>query len=186
MTAEVQEALKAQGTSIDEQLAILSKEGGADVPDGSSFGPSEIASDDILRNSVRAIAASFVALNYRLSAELVIHALKRTGGTYTPNYGSRAKNSPVVAAIRRGVKTSGSSAFKKTSGGSYAADLYYSMHLFSYSKKSPSGTAVRISDRYDYEPEKYTGPGIQAKAVSIMELAERRGITKPFQVVINV
>lgn len=113
----------------------------------------------------------------------IIHSLKRTGGTYTPNFGSRAKSSPVVKAIKTGRSTSGSRAFTKASGGSYAADLYYAIHLFSFSKQSPTGTTVKIGDTYDFAKEKYAG--LQGRVVATMELAQRKGIIKQFRVSIT-
>lgn len=183
LIAQIEQDLAGQGTSIDEQLDTLYLAMGENEvaePPSVMRGPS---ADDILRNAVRAIAASFVALGYNLSAELVIHALKRTGGTYTPNYGSRAKSSPVVKAIKTGRNTSGSRAFLKTSGGSYAADLYYSIHKFSFSKQSPTGTTVLIGDTYDFEPQKYEG--LQGRVAATIELAQSRGIIKAFRVRIS-
>lgn len=183
LTAQVDQDLADQDTSIDEQLEILYLAMGEDEsiePPSVMRGPSE---DDILRNAVRAVAASFVALGHNLSGELVIHSLKRTGGTYTPNFGSRAKSSPVVKAIKTGRSTSGSRAFTKASGGSYAADLYYAIHLFPFSKQSPTGTTVKIGDTYDFAKEKYAG--LQGRVVATMELAQRKGIIKQFRVSIT-
>ena len=103
------------------------------------------------------IAASFTALNFKLAAELLIRSTKKNGGIYFPKFGTRASNSPVISKIKKGATLAGSSAFKKTSGGSYPADLYYAIHKFNFSKTGVKNPKFTVTDVYDFATEKYQG-----------------------------
>lgn len=184
LIAEVDSDLAAQGTSVREQLALLEEETGETFIAGVQARGGKVSEEDLLRAAVASIAASFTALNFKLAAELLIRSTKKDGGIYFPKFGTRASSSPVISKIKKGAPLAGSSAFKKTSGGSYPADLYYAIHKFNFSKTGVNNPKVTVTDVYDFATEKYQG--IQGKAVATMALAQKKGVVKKYTLRITV
>ncbi|MGP9845200.1 hypothetical protein [Brachybacterium sp. 107] len=184
LIAEVDSDLAAQGTSVREQLALLEEETGETFIAGVQARGGKVSEEDLLRAAVASIAASFTALNFKLAAELLIRSTKKDGGIYFPKFGTRASSSPVISKIKKGAPLAGSSAFKKTSGGSYSADLYYAIHKFNFSKTGVNNPKVTVTDVYDFATEKYQG--IQGKAVATMALAQKKGVVKKYTLRITV
>ena len=184
LIAEIDSDLAAQGTSVSEQLALLEEETGETFITGVQTQARKVSEEDLLRAAVASIAASFTALNYKLAAELLIRSTKKSGALYIPKFGTRASNSPVISKIKKGAPLAGSSAFKKTSGGSYPADLYYAIHKFNFSKTGVKNPKVVVADVYDFATEKYQG--IQGKAVATMALAQKKGVVKKYTLKITV
>lgn len=112
---EIDQTLASKGTSVDAELQKIGVFERDQI--NRSVTRSGVSQNDILGAAVNSVAAAFVAGGFRLSAELLIRAKKRDASAYRPNYGTRAKSSPVVARLRNTRAVSGSSVFLLNSGG---------------------------------------------------------------------
>ncbi len=192
LIAKIREQLAANGDTVEEVLRSFGYEdAAAEFAEGTSgssgaTGPRRAAASNqtkkALRASVTAIGASFLAMGYKLSAELALHGLDltRTGTTYVPKNGSIAGKSATVAALRKKTAKSGSATFNKT-GGTIGYDLYYSIHKFNWSK---SGGKTIIRDVHDFQKGDYAG--IQQKVINVMVAAQRQRAIYPFNIKITV
>ncbi|MFV8401609.1 hypothetical protein [Dermabacter hominis] len=180
---EIDQDLTEKGTSVEAELQKIRPP--APEQTSRSVQPYKVTQEDILGSAVNSVIAAFTAGGYMLSAELLLRAKKKDSSAYRPRHGSRAKSSPVVARLRNSKAVSGSSIFALNSGGKYGVDLYYSIKRFDYKKKSPTDYNFTIHDVYDFDPKtKYKG--VTNKVVAVMALAQKRGVIRPYPVVISV
>lgn len=135
--------------------------------------------------AVAAVATFFSSSGYWLSFELLVHAEENDvlDSTYTPYYGDRILNSPVIKQIRTSKQdVSGSASFENT-GTTLEKDLYYAIHAFNYSFVN-STRVLTLTDVYDFAYGDYDG--IAGAAIDTMWMAQLLGVLVPYNVVITV
>lgn len=138
--------------------------------------------------AIAAVNAFFVANNYELSSELLLHAKsnKTVNSSYSPTNGYKCYSSPVTVGIWKGAQMSGSATYPRNAfQGSVINDLFFAIHQFTYSKTiSLQSTYLNISDRYDFTNSDYKG--ITDIAVSAMVAAQNAGQLTPYYVKIKL
>lgn len=135
--------------------------------------------------AVAAVATFFSSSGYWLSFELLVHAEENNvlNSTYSPYYGDRILNSPIIKQIRTSKQdVSGSAAFENT-GTTIEKDLYYAIHAFNYSFVNNT-RILTLTDVYDFAPGDYEG--IAGAAIDTMWMAQLLGVLVPYNVVITV
>lgn len=133
--------------------------------------------------AVSAVLAWFNNQGYKLSFELLTHAVINTNktSTYIPSNKAVVANVSAFVTIAKGSSTSGSFTFLNT-GGTAAKDCYYALHKVKYTKTSSSSRTVKISDYYDFADGDLNYSGIEGIAVNAMYTAQKNGQIIPFNV----
>ena len=203
--------LKTSGTSIEQELLSLKKQYLANASSSSSndeysgwlnlangvdtliadysryeTGVSPAANDPVneayLKTAVAAVVTWFTSKNYQLSAELLVTARNNTdeNRTYVPSNQRIVQNSSVVRDLIDAGRPRGSGEFPASGN----LDLYYSIHLFNYTRTTGRFT---LTDVYDYEhgDESY-GDSIAQVANDTMARAQAAGILFPYTVRVDV
>jgi len=135
--------------------------------------------------AITAIVAWFGTMQYWLSAECLTHAKnnKVLDSQYIPAFGNVVNSSPVWAKIQKTSALWGTDTFPN-SGNYQNKDLYYAIHLFSWTKPTGNSTRVTLNDRYDFAlNDKYSG--LAGTAVNICYLAQLSGYLTPFKIKIT-
>ena len=149
---------------------------------GISMAASDPINEAYLKTAVAAVVTWFTSQNYQLSAELLVTARNNTdeNRTYVPSNQRIVQNSSVVRDLIDSGRSRGSGEFPASGN----LDLYYSIHLFNYTRTTGRFT---LTDVYDYEHgDQSYGDSIAQVANDTMARAQAAGILVPYTVRVDV
>ncbi len=142
-----------------------------------------LTSEQAYTLAVLAVIAWFNSKDYKLSAELLTHAMSNSSlnSRYTPVYGNRVEASTCFWNCRDEYAVYSGDGEFTNSGSTEERDLYYAIHNFKW-RRLQNGK-IEIYDLYNYDPFDFTW-SIQDIAVETMLIAQKIGVITPFYTII--
>jgi hypothetical protein len=141
---------------------------------------------------VLAAITLFSELKYKLSAELLVHALSSaqlntpTIHSYNPVYAGIVYSSPTLYEIANGSTKTGTAEFINT-GTRNQKDLYFSIHGFSFTKDSETSKKFVLMDKYNFDPVETEGENAELnKILNMFNGAQNRDVIREYHIRLEI